>query len=423
MLLRARIVLPITAPPLEDGAVLLSGGTVAAVGRWDDLRPHQAGPVADLGEVVLLPGLVNAHCHLDYTHLAGRIPPTRSFGDWIKAILAAKSAWEPAEFEASWRAGADQLVRHGVTTVANIETRFASLARLRASTPLRVHSFLEMTGVRSARAGDDILAEVLEVLRGINPGRGAVGLSPHAPYSTRPDLLEAIARQVRRHPLPVTMHVAESREEFDMFLYRRGPLFDWLRPQRPVDDCGLRSPVRHVDQAGLLDRRFLAVHVNYLWNDDARVLAERGASVAHCPRSHLYFHHQRFPREELAAAGVNVCVGTDSLASVRPGRGAPPELSLLAELRALQSRDDRVSPGELLPLVTTHAARALGGEARLGFLGPGAAADLAAVPYRGPLADAPGGVLHHEGPVAATLIDGQWAWKGAGEVIPPLPPA
>lgn len=423
MLLRARIVLPITAPPLEDGAVLLSGGTIAAVGRWTDLRRDFAGPATDLGPVVLLPGLVNAHCHLDYTHLAGKIPPTRTFADWIKAILAAKSAWGPAEFEASWQAGADQLLRHGITTVANIETQFDALGRLRASTPLRVHSYLEMTGVRSARAGGDILAHALEVLEGIPSGPGALGLSPHAPYSTRPDLLEAVARHVQGHPLPLTMHVAESREEFDMFLYRRGPLFDWLRPQRPTDDCGLRSPVRHVEHAGLLNPRFLAVHVNYLWNDDARVLAAHGASVAHCPRSHHYFGHHCFPREELTTAGVNVCVGTDSLASVRAGRGAAPELSLLEELRTLQSRDNLVRPGELLALVTTQAARALGREPQAGRIAAGSAADLAVIPFAGPAESAAEAVIAHPGPVTATMIDGRWVWTIPGWDPVSVPPA
>ncbi|MFO1460593.1 MAG: amidohydrolase family protein [Verrucomicrobiota bacterium] len=409
MLLRARIVLPITAPSLEDGAVLVSGGNIADVGAWSDLRRIHNGPVTDLGNVVLLPGLINAHCHLDYTHMAGRLRPPKTFPDWIKSILAAKSEWDFSDYAASWLSGASQLLESGTTTVANIESVPELLTDCRAATPLRVHSFIEMTGVRSGRNPEALIHEALRTFRSLDPGIGAFGLSPHAPYSTTPTLLRLAADVARREGLRTTTHVAESQAEFEMFMYRRGPMFDWLEPQRPMDDCGLGSPVQHLERCGLLSDTHLAVHVNYLWHGDAERLGRSGTHVVHCPKSHTYFGHHRFPREELESAAVNCCLGTDSLASTLSVRGRPPRLSLLAELRELLGHDATLSPSDALRLATVNGARALGLAGRRGELRTGTQADLIAIPFSGSLGDAAAGVIAHEGRVAASLIAGDWA--------------
>jgi len=410
-------VVPVTAPPIPDGAVWISGHRIRAVGPFCEIRDvagPTAGPVTDLGDSAVFPGLVNAHCHLDYTAMAGLLVPPREFPDWIKGILTLKSQWTDAEFDASWRLGARQQLESGTTTVANIETRAHQLAGLRAATPLRIFSFLEMTGIRSGVDPERLLAEAMEVLRSLPPDRGGVGLSPHAPYSTSPALLRAVAAVARREGWRVTCHVAESGPEFDMFMYRRGPLFSWLEPQRPCDDCGLGSPVQHLHRHGLLDSPLLAVHVNRLWGDDAWRLAARGASVVHCPRSHAYFGHPRFPREELTEAGVPICLGTDSLASTKASRDTPATLSLIDELRALAAADPGLSPRRMLTEVTVHPARALGLKSVLGELNTGALADLLVIPQAGSTATVEEALIHHRGPVAATMIGGRWEWVGPG---------
>jgi cytosine/adenosine deaminase-related metal-dependent hydrolase len=298
----------------------------------------------------------------------------------------------------------------GTTTVANIETRAHQLAGLRAATPLRIFSFLEMTGIRSGREPERILAEAMEVLKSLPPNRGGVGLSPHAPYSTSPELLRVVADAARRDGWRITCHVAESEPEFDMFMYRRGSLFSWLENQRPSADCGLGSPVQHVHRHGLLDAPLLAVHVNCLWGDDARRLAARGATVVHCPRSHAYFSHPRFQRELLTEAGVPICIGTDSLASTRASRDGAPVLSLIDELRTLASDDPGLSPRRMLAEVTVNPARALGLKSVLGELSTGALADLLVIPHAGSVSTVEEALIHHRGSVAATMIGGRWEW-------------
>lgn len=413
MLIRARSLLPITAPPIEDGAVLVSGESLAEVGPWSELRlRHPTATVVDLGDVAVLPGWINAHCHLDYTHLAGHLPPPRSFTDWIQGIIGLKAAWSFSEFAASWVAGARQLLATGCTTVCDFEAVPELLPEAWNATPLRVLSALEITGVRAARPPRDILDGFLahaENLIALRHPRNHVGLAPHAPYSTLPELLRLTARAAAERGLPITIHVAESAEEDAMFRTADGPMYHWLRPQRVMDDCDGRSPVRVVADAGLLGPSSLLAHVNYPDADDLELLARSGSAVVHCPRSHDYFGHAPFPFAQLRQAGVRVCLGTDSLLTVRkPGRPAV-QLDLFTELRTFADRHPEVPASALLALVTSEAALALGRGGQLGSLRAGHAADLIAVPLVDVTVPPEVAVLQHRGPVFASLIAGTWA--------------
>lgn len=410
MLVRARIVLPVARPPFENGAVRVSGKHIAAVEPWHDLSPVAGEEVMDLGEVILLPGLINAHCHLDYTDMAGEIAPARSFTDWVKTITTAKGGRIYADFAKSWIKGAQMLLRTGTTTVADIEAVPELLPEVWEATPLRVFSFFEMTGVKSRRQPKLILEETAAKIASLKSERCCAGLSPHAPYSTTPELLRLSAETARARGWRLTTHVAESGEEFEMFLHARGPMYDWLkRNERNMVDCGLGSPVQHLERTGCLGDNLVAVHANYLAPDDAALLGRRGVSVAHCPRSHAFFGHQQFPREELSRAGVNICLGTDSLASVQRVRGEPIGLNLFAEMQALVSNAPELPSETILRMATINSAQALGMQGLLGELSPDAFADMIALPFAGKSNDAWDAVVHHRGDVAASMIDGAWA--------------
>jgi len=406
---------------VEDGAVLVCGDRIMGVGPWSVLSVGGPSAVFDLGEVILLPGLINAHCHLDYTGLAGLIFPPKYFTDWIKAIVALKANWSYSDFAESWLRGAQMLLRSGVTTVADIEAVPELLPEAWNATPLRVISFAELISIRrrgyETELVDQTAGHFLRVLgtgtsdhpsetRG--PPGERLGLSPHAPYSTSVSLLQAAAKTAREHGLPLTTHLAESEEEFEMFMYRFGPLYDWLRGQRDMSDCGLGSPVQHLERAGYLSAQPLVVHVNYLWRDDAAPLARRKVSVVHCPRSHDYFRHLLFPRQELVEAGVNVCLGTDSLASVRTTRADRTDLTMFAEMELLAERAPDLAPAAIVRMATANGAVALRRGGQLGQLTPGACADAIAIPYSGSLNEVWAAVVHHRGPVKASMIRGQW---------------
>jgi cytosine/adenosine deaminase-related metal-dependent hydrolase len=242
----------------------------------------------------------------------------------------------------------------------------------------------------------------------------------------------------------VTTHVAESGQEFEMFMHAQGEMHDWLkRNDRDNVDCGLGSPVQHMERCGALTSALLAIHANYLAPGDADLLGKRGVHVVHCPRSHAFFRHQAFPFEALNTAGVNISLATDSLASVihprrktivrRPaslpgtaGESAPPrpksvtpeghaaapaiiELNLFEEMRAFARLFPSVSPEAILKMVTLNPARALGFAGKLGEIRPGALADLIALPLARPSENVCDSVLNHTGHVSASMINGSWA--------------
>jgi len=412
MILRARTVVPVSSPPIEDGAVEITGGKIVRVGRWTDASTDAKRETIDLGEVALLPGLVNAHCHLDYTGMAGKLPPPKRFSDWVRSLVALKAIWEDSEFAESWKSGAAMLARTGTTTVCDIEAVPALLPGAWKQTPLRVISFRELIGLRNTPETSESVQKAISQWRDLDANE-RVGLSPHAPYTVTGDVLHAAAVAARKWRWPLTTHIAESEEEFEMFLYRGGPLFEWLKSQRDMSDCGRGSPVALLDQNEYLGPNLLAVHVNYLWRHDAATLAKRGVSVVHCPRSHDYFRHLRFPMADLEDAGVNLCLGTDSLASVRKNAGQLPELSMFAEMQAFAEMTE-VTPSAILKMATLNGAAALGRKGRFGEVSPGAAADVIAIPFGGAHRAVYDAVLQHRGDVHASMIEGEWVITPAG---------
>jgi aminodeoxyfutalosine deaminase len=380
VILRARIILRISAPPIENGVVVIRNDRIVSVGKWNGRKTRE--PVRDLGEVILLPGLVNAHCHLDYTDIS--IPRQRSFTRWVQKIIQHKTELDLSDYRKSWLRGARMLEETGTTTVADIEAVPDLLPAMWKQTDLRVVSFLEMTGVAAKRAPKAILDDTLKKASQLKQGR--VGLSPHALYSTVPELLKLTAKRNSR----ITMHVAESEEEMQMYSRRKGELFDWLSRVRDMSDCGGTTPVEAVHRAGLLRPNFLAVHANYLTSNDINLLARSGASVVHCPRSHAYFSHKKFPLNQLAGRNINICLGTDSAASMT----APKTLNIFLEMQQLARTYPALSAVQILRMATINGARALGFPGQIGELRRGAFADVIAVQYGGAIASSAEAVLH-----------------------------
>ncbi|HEY4417072.1 MAG TPA: amidohydrolase family protein [Verrucomicrobiae bacterium] len=410
MILRARLILPITAPPIEDGAVLITGNKIRAIAPFRDFRRLYNEKIHNLGDAILLPGLVNAHCHLDYTDMAGMLPPPKTFTDWIGSITAAKTGWSYSDYARSWLHGAHQLLKTGTTTVADIEAMPDLLPEVWDATPLRIFSFFEMTGILARRQPKEILSEAVAKIDSLKHPRHRAMLSPHAPYSTLPELLKLTAAAARKRNWRISTHIAESEQEFEMFQNARGRMHDWLaRNGRNCTDCGRGSPVAHLARNKLLGENVIAVHVNYLGRGDATLLAKNKTHVVHCPQSHEYFKHKKFERERLAKAGVNLCLGTDSLATTRKTGKQKPDLNMFAEMRSLAAHDPSVASDEILRMATVNGARALGLAGKIGELSKNAFADVIAIPFAGKTSSATDAVLAHSGRVTASLIGGQWA--------------
>lgn len=412
MIIRARFVVPVSRPPIENGVVCTAGERITWVGAREELPSASSssgdGGEHDLGDAIVLPGLINAHCHLDYTRMAGMIPPPKNFADWIKAMVATKASWSLEDFASSWDSGAAMLLKNGTTTVADIEAIPELIPQAWQRTPLRVLSFRELLNVRSRVPAAELVERAVNDWLGIPNSDRRVGLSPHAPYTTTRELLEASARAAHRRGWRLTTHLAESEQEFEMYMYRQGALYDWLKSQRDVSDCGHGSPVQYLERCGYLDENLVAAHVNYLWQHDAALLGQHRVHVVHCPQSHDYFRHLRFPRAELESAGVNLCLGTDSLATTRVRQGVVPELNLFEEMRMLATKSPELAPEHILRMATIQGAKALGHTGTLGELTEGALADMIALPSTGG-SEVFEQILHHCGPVRASVISGRWA--------------
>ncbi len=399
MIIRARSVVTMDGPPLANGAVSTAGERIADVGSWSEVRGRNSGEVLDLGECVLLPGLINAHCHLDYTDLRGTIPRQASFADWIRAINARKAQWQEADYARSIENGCAEAARFGTTTIANLEA-FPALVGKLPPLPMRIWWFAEMIDVRESVSAAATLA-ALRNGSGSQRISGEVGLAPHAPYTASAELYREVAALRKEGGCVATTHLAESREEMEMFTEGSGALFELLQSiGRPSADCGGTTPLALMFNRGVLDQRWIVAHLNELTADDRRLL-EHGPKfhVVHCPRSHAFFDHSKFPLSALRDFGFNICLGTDSLASNE-------DLSLFPELRLLAQKAPMLSPREILEMVTTRAAAALGAEQSLGRIRRGHLADMIAIPMRLANADAFETVIAHGGDVPWRMIDG-----------------
>jgi len=408
MLLRARIVYPVNSPPIEDGAVIIQDEKILEVGHFQDLSssdPEQT----DLGEVVLMPGLVNAHCHLDYTGMAGLIPPPRDFVDWIEAIIAIKASWDYSDYAKSWLEGANQLLASGITTVADMEAVPELIPDVTTSTALRVHTFLELIAIRKRQTLLGQVAEAEARLTSHPSPRGGSGLAPHALYSSYSSLLQVAACTADSNNWPLSIHLAESATENEMFLQGRGRMFNWLkRNERDMSDCGSKSPIQLLNELNLLNSRLLAVHCNYVDETDIGLLGYNRVHVAHCPNSHDYFGHKEFPARKLALAGANLCLGTDSLASTRKKNGTKPNLDLFDEMKLFADKNVEFTAEEIIRMVTINGAKALGKSHFIGEFSANTAADLITMPIAPAVQQTAEKVLESTDSPSRVMVAGQW---------------
>ena len=368
-IIRARTVVPMVREPIDDGAVVIEHEKIVGVGTFGEIKATFAGEVLDLGESVLLPGLINAHCHLDYTVLRGKIPSPSSFADWIRDINAEKARLTEQDYIDSIRAGFAEAARFGTTTIANL-TAFPKLAGA-IEEPIRTWWFGELIDVRDPDQAHAIVDEATELLR----PKTNWGLAPHAPFTASPRLFARCEEIARKQGVPLTTHLAESRDEMQMFRQASGPAFDFLKGiGRPMSDCGRETPFSLFRRSRNLDEHWIIAHLNEFDAGDFELLEKTPKfHIAHSPRSHGYFGHSPFAFEQLRGLGFNVCLGTDSLASNT-------DLSLFAEMREFLLKNGGSSPREALEMATTNGAAALGQRDRLGCIRPGAFADLIALP-------------------------------------------
>lgn len=389
---RARWIIPIDAPPIENGRLVVEGGRIVSIER--SRGPSAMG--ADYGEAVILPGFVNAHTHLELTHIAGRVSYRGSFVRWVEDLVAASRPVPPDETRvASIHEGIKRSLASGVTAIGDIGMGRHAIGAW------------AQTGGESGTDSDDGLTSpwmtgYLEVL-GIGPRRDVpherslevlsaacdaasssellrLGLSPHAPYSVDTSIYRRAIEYASAARRPFCTHLAETTDELQFLADGTGPLRDLLERWGLWDGSFMPpqcSAVEYAHRLGLLKAEALLVHVNYASDKDLELLAGHEAHVAFCPRSHRFFGHRPHRFRDMLQRGINVCIGTDSLAS-------NDSLSVLDELRFLYGENRSISPHVLLHMGTLAGARALGLGATCGSLTVGKSADFVVLPPASP---------------------------------------
>jgi cytosine/adenosine deaminase-related metal-dependent hydrolase len=367
---RARWVLPVARPPIRDGWVAVEGGRIVAIGGPGD-QPPAADETHVLESTVILPGLVNAHTHLELSWMRDQVGPASSMPAWVGQLMALRRT-VTEEPRAPIEAAVREVRASGTTLVGDITNTFASYEPL-AGSELSAVLFRELLGFNHPDPSALVAAtrEQVEALTPIDRLRAVV--VPHAPYSVSPALLREIAAASGGGP--VSIHLGESAEEVEFLRTGGGawrPLLEGFGAWNPDWTPPGTGPVDYLAAHGLVNPRLLAVHSVQLTDDELRTLAAAGATVVTCPRSNRWTGAGEAPIERFYASGVRVAVGTDSLASVE-------DLNLFAELKAMHDLAPAVPAARLLESATKQGADALGFGDQLGTIEPGKRAELIAV--------------------------------------------
>jgi len=371
----AQWVLPVAQPPLRDAAVVVDGARIVWVGPSEQA---EAGRHEQLGEAILMPGLVNAHSHLELTGLRGFLEGL-DFRDWLRVLTAVRAqVLSEADLLDAARCGVSEALRAGITTVADCSASGVPLRAMRDA-GIRGRVYLETFGPDPRQRDDSLrlLREGVARLQRDASSLVAVGVSPHAPYTVSEPLFTGVADFARDESLPVATHVAESAAEMAFVRDGSGPFADRLRARDiAVQGMGLSS-IAWLERTGLFETSLLLIHAIHADAADVARVAAHGAGVVHCPISNAKLGQGIAPVRAMRAAGIAVGLGSDSVASndamdlVQEARQAV----LLQSLHA--AVPDALSAADVLTMATRDGARALCLD-QVGVLAPGAVADLCA---------------------------------------------
>ena len=403
--LTARWVFPVSGPPLDRGTITTRGDTIEAVEPRGVRTPDE-----DLGNVAIIPGLVNAHTHLDLSGARGLIPPTDPdhFTDWLRGVIAYRHTRTPEQVQTDIRAGLAECLRSGTTLIGDIAAEGASWGAL-AEAKTRAVVYYELIGLDEARidaawqrsgfvSGSSWDTPPPDIIPRLQTPQCRWGISPHSPYTVR-GLTAKLMFTIGNRSVT---HVAESQPEADLLERRAGPFVSFLNDMGVYQDDAFAAnwedfltPISWNSKP----KERIIVHANYL---PADFPFRPEHSIVYCPRTHAAFKHPPHPFREFLKRGARVCLGTDSLAS-------NPDLDILAEARFVRSRYPDFPGDLLLRMVTLAGAEALGWADECGSLEAGKSADLVAVPLPDrDAADPHELLLEDDARERRTMFRGQW---------------
>ena len=403
MIVRSKYLIDSTGRAIEEVEVAIEGGRIVSVRRRSSDETPPESEVIDLGHAAILPGLINAHAHLELTHAHTLVEPQPRFTDWIREVVRATSSWSEDSFNESLRDGLKLSAESGTTSIGDIGRGAIDISAYSES-GMRVRLFQEVIGFDPSAAEGIINSLKQSIDRIPSSGPFSAGICPHTPYTVSDYLLKQCARVARERELPLCIHLAETMAELEFLGQGEGEILDfrqefgmwseWKPPRA--------SPVRYLHHLGFFERPTTLIHCNYVREDDFDIIGMSGSSVVFCPRSHDYFLHRNHPFLKMLGHGINVALGTDSLIS-------SPSLSILDEMKFLRECFADIDSAVLLRMATTNGAKALGLPVGVGRLAPGSPADMigVALPEAGPAGDPLDAVLSAGSKVVFSMAAGE----------------
>lgn len=354
---------------IDDFALIHDGNVILQTGSWSELKSSFSGEITDLGEVTVVPGLINAHVHLELSHLKGKTVQGKGFTQWVKSLLANPLYELDVE---NVRRALQSMQDSGTVFCADISTRNCTqIASIIDEMGMGFYAFCEAIGLQVPAAKTKFFPQK-EYTMGRAAGAG------HALYSTAPELLQAVKKADNQAGMPFSLHLAENEEEEEIVARGTGVFAEMLKGAGMLADCGNKgmSPIEYADSIGLLDEYTLAVHCVRVSDSDIQTLNDRNVNICLCPRSNEYIGEGQAPWEKIINSGINSCLGTDSIASNH-------DLDLWNELEfLLKNINISLSKHEALALITRNSAKALKVDELYGSLEKGKKAVFTTLPAR-----------------------------------------
>ena len=421
----ARWMLPIISSPITNGAIAIDGSQIIAVGPKAEVvaRCFDAETL-DFGEAAILPGFVNAHSHLELTVMRGFLEDVApDFFGWLRRLTRTRLAMNDDDLRVSATCGAIEAARAGITCVGDSSSVAVQTMKALGGVGLRGVVYQESFGPDPKLVTENVakLRDQVAAARGFENGLVRAGVSPHAPYTVGAPQLEMISRMAIDGKLPLMVHAAESEAEKLLLLEGRGPFSEGLRKRGIEWSAPGISSVAYLAQHGILGTKPLLAHCINVDDADLEVIKNSGAGIAHCPKSNAKLGHGRAPFAKFISNGINVGLGSDSVASNNtcdvleearfatllarlPADGTPAVRGGLplataspafrgGLLPATASDTDRplhdssshvISAEQALFAATLGGARALGLDNQIGALAEGMQADITIVRLNGP---------------------------------------
>ena len=375
VLLSAELILPITLPPLENSAIAIKNGKILALGPRKELRKKYPG-AEETRHRLLMPGLVNAHTHLNFSGFP-LIKTKYNFAQWLIKAKEKKAEVDPAQIERASKKEIEQSIKLGVTSLGDI-VGDPYMLEVHKRSPLFSTLFYELIGIKDedARAKIDFVNKVFGEYN-YRVGNNKLGISPHTPFTAGKELFKAAKNFAKKKKLCMCTHLAESKDEVEFIMAGTGPILDqlfgsvgWKQKPKPAG-C---SPAQYLEE--FIDRNMTLVHCIEVSEDDLEIVG-RSRAVVHCLRSNLNLTGKFAPVPKMLKAGITVALGTDSPASAG-------DTNLWNEMKAVLEHRKKYPGGEIFPheilkMATINAARAIFRDDELGSIEPGKAANLLAL--------------------------------------------